>query len=135
MKRPHTCGRFALDTGSRRCLRSESRGDPPLLGQVHFAQEGLVAWIAFEVLKQPGALHVIEIVVPRHECPFQPFECGAFCARKAYTSATKNAEIAAVLRCQGTQKVAETRETDDELVPKIRLEKFAGALHRFPDDG
>ncbi len=40
-----------------------------------------------------------------------------------------------VLAIQGTQKVAETRETDDELVPKIRLEKFAGALHRFPDDG
>lgn len=65
-----------------------------------------------------------------------PVAAGEYtCLRTSADPDAVTSVLGKVLAIQGTQKVAETRETDDELVPKIRLEKFAGALHRFPDDG
>ena len=57
------------------------------------------------------------------------------CLRTSADPDAVTSVLGKVLAIKGTQKVAETRETDREFVPKIRLEKFAGALHRFPDDG
>jgi hypothetical protein len=40
-----------------------------------------------------------------------------------------------VLAVQGAQQIAEAREADDELVPKIRLAEFAGEHDRRADPG
>ena len=47
-----------------------------LLGQVHLAQERLVARIAFEIPKERGSLQGIQTVISLRERPVQPFECG-----------------------------------------------------------